>query len=109
MESASRLFAAVAIMSIVALRLIGMREQFRINSLCPAHESGLTKLELKVLALYLKRKLKTVQDVNLAIGRLGGHLNRKSDGPPGLITLWRGILKLQTLVEGYKMAGAAYL
>lgn len=109
LESANRLFAAVAIMSIVALRLLGMREQFRINALSPAHESGLTKLELKVLALYLKRKLETIQEVNLAIGRLGGHLNRKSDGNPGLIVLWRGMLKLQTLVEGYSMTGLGHV
>lgn len=109
LESANRLFAAAAIMSIVALRLIGMREQFRINELNPAHKSGLTKLELKILALYLKRKLETIQDVNLAIGRLGGHLNRKSDGSPGLVTLWRGMLKLQTLVEGYSIMESVYV
>lgn len=104
LESADRLFAAVAIMSVIALRLISLREQFRINALRPAEESGLTKLEQKVLALYLKRAIKTIHDVSMAIGRLGGHLNRKSDKQPGLLTLWRGMLKLQGLVEGYKMA-----
>jgi hypothetical protein len=29
-----------------------------------------------------------VAEVALAVGRLGGRLNRKSDGLPGWITLW---------------------
>jgi hypothetical protein len=103
LESANRLFAAIAIMSIVALRLIAMREQFRTNASNAADQAGLTTLELKVLLLYFKRKIETVYDVGLAIGRLGGHLNRKGDGPPGLITLWRGMLILQNLIEGYKI------
>ncbi|MNY76005.1 hypothetical protein D3C86_2154560 [compost metagenome] len=66
----------------------------------PAGESGLEPLEIMVLALKLNRELKTVRDVALAIGRLGGHMNRKGDGLPGLITLWRGAQKLQALVAG---------
>ncbi len=61
------------------------------------------ELELKVLSTFLERKLETVADVNLALGKLGGHLNRTSDGPPGMLALWRGTIKLQTLVEGYRI------
>jgi len=43
-------------------------------------------------------------EVALAVGRLGGRLNRKSDGLPGWITLWRGWKILQTLVEGVLIA-----
>jgi len=46
----------------------------------------------------------TVRDVALAIGRLGGHMNRASDGMPGWITLWRGMRELQLLVEGVRLA-----
>ena len=31
---------------------------------------------------------------------MGGYQARKSDGPPGWKTLWKGWLSLQTLVEG---------
>ena len=103
LESAHKLFAAIAIMGVLALRLIDLRERFRIDSIKPAKESGLSKLELKILATYLKRKLKTVMDVNLALGKLGGHINRKSDGPPGMMCLWRGLIKLNNLLEGYKL------
>lgn len=50
-----------------------------------------------------QRRLVTVEDVNLALGRLDGHLNRKNDGPPGMITLWRGYLELQALVKGAQL------
>jgi len=33
------------------------------------------------------------------VGRLGGHLGRKSDGPPGVRTLWSGLQDLQIAVR----------
>ena len=38
------------------------------------------------------------------LGRLGGHLNRRSDGLPGWQTLWRGMTTLQILVEGVRLS-----
>ena len=103
LESAHGLFAAIAIMSVIALRLVDLRESMRVNPEAPAEESGLDTLEIKVLSVYLKRELKTVKCVALAIGKLGGHLNRKSDGMPGIKTLWLGMTKLIALVEGAKL------
>jgi len=103
LETAHALFAAIAIMSIVALRLVDLREALRINPEMPAEESGLNALELKILSVYLKREIKTVKCVALAIGRLGGHQNRKSDGMPGLMTLWLGMSRFLNIVEGVKL------
>jgi hypothetical protein len=104
LETAEALFAAIAIMSVVALRLISLREQVRLQVDAPAEASGLTETELKVLNLKLNKPIETVKDVALAIARLGGHLNRKSDGMPGWQSLWRGMLSLQSLVEGFRLA-----
>lgn len=103
LEDAHRLFAAISVMSVDALRLLELREAMRVEPAGPAAASGLDALELKILRLKTKRVLKTVNDVNLALGRLGGHMNRKADGPPGLITLWRGMKKLRALVEGARL------
>jgi hypothetical protein len=103
LETAHALFAAIAIMSVVALRLVDLREALRIDPEAPAEESGLNVLELKVLSFYLKREIRTVKCVALAIGRLGGHQNRKSDGMPGLMTLWLGMSRLLSIVEGVKL------
>ncbi len=104
LEDVTRLFAAISIMSIVALRLIEIRESLRLDPSIPAQNSGLSPLELKILSLRLKRDLKTVKDVGLAIGRLGGHMNRKGDGMPGLLSLWRGMQRLMELMDGVKLA-----
>jgi hypothetical protein len=97
-------FAATAMMSVVALRLVDMREHVRQNPEAAAESAGLSQLELEVLRARIGKRLQTVGEVALAIARLGGHLNRKSDGPPGWITLWRGWFVLQTLVEGVLLA-----
>ena len=81
-----------------------MREQMRLAPEAPAESSGLSELELEVLRVRSGKPLVTVEEVSLALGRLGGHLNRKSDGQPGWITLWRGWQILQTLVEGALIA-----
>lgn len=103
LETAHAIFAAISIMSIVGLRILDLRERLRMNPEAPAKESGLDELELKVLEKYLKRELKTVKCVALAIGRLGGHQNRKSDGMPGVLSLWWGMSRLLGIMEGVRL------
>jgi Transposase Tn5 dimerisation domain len=104
LETAAAWFAIVAMKSVAALRLIELRERMRLTPEAPAEASGLSQLELQVLRARIDKPIKTAAEVALAIGRLGGHLNRKRDGPPGWITLWRGWQILQTLVEGVLIA-----
>ena len=37
------------------------------------------------------------------LARLGGHLGRKGDGPPGVTVLWRGFQRLSDLMEMYRI------
>lgn len=104
LERAESLFAAIAIKSVVALRLLDLRERVRVDEDAAAEESGLNELELAVLRERLNRPIKTVREVALAIGRLGGHMNRKGDGMPGWQTLFLGMTKLSHLVEGVQLA-----
>lgn len=104
LETAHAIFAAISIMSIVGLRILDLRERLRMNPEAAAKESGLDELELKVLEKYLKRDLKTVKCVALAIGRLGGHQNRKSDGMPGVLSLWWGMSRFLGIMEGVRLA-----
>lgn len=104
LETVQGLFAAIAFKSIVALRLIDLRERLRIAPDAAAEESELSEIALKVLKAALRRPINTVRDVALGLGRLGGHLNRKADGLPGWQTLWRGMSKLNSLVEGALLA-----
>ena len=106
LERGNRLFAAIAVMSVVALRLLDLRELGRAYPEAPATCTGLDELELEVLRLAVERELTTVADVLLALGRLGGHMNRRRDGMPGWITLWRGMKVLRLLVRGAKLERA---
>ncbi len=104
LKSAAAWFALTAMMSIAALRLISLREVGLTSPLEPPSASGLTSLELDVLAARTASSLTSVRQVLLALARLGGHLNRSSDGPPGWIVLWRGYLRLQYIIEGVQIA-----
>jgi hypothetical protein len=103
LETGARLFAAIAVMSVVALRLLDLRELGRMVPEAPATTTGLSDLELELLSLAVDRTLTTVASVLLALGRLGGHMNRRSDGMPGWITLWRGMKMLRLLVRGAEL------
>ena len=103
LETGPRLFAAIAVMSIVALRLLDLRELGKAVPEAPAGVTGLSVMELELLGLAVDRTLTTVASVLLALGRLGGHMNRKSDGMPGWITMWRGMKTLRLLVRGAEL------
>lgn len=104
LQTGRGLMAATAIKSVVALRLVELREQVHRQPTSPAVHSGLSEAELTMLRRVSGRSLVTVRDVALALGNLGGHLNRKRDGLPGWQTLWRGWLHLQALVTGAYLA-----
>jgi hypothetical protein len=104
LKTAARLYAAIAVMSVVALRLVALREAVRCDPAAPAARSGLDALELAVLGEAVGTTFGTVREVALAVGRLGGHLNRSSDGLPGWQTLWHGMVKLRTLAHGARLA-----
>ena len=104
LATGARLMAATAVMSIVALRLLDLREAARQTPEAPAAASPLNAVELRVLAAVTKRELRTIRAVTLTLGRLGGQLNRKGDGLPGWQTLWRGWQRLQEMVIGFELA-----
>ncbi len=72
----------------------------------------LSDQEVKVLEAKSTRKgqppkpVATIAEAVIMIARLGGYLARKSDPPPGSITLWRGWKRLVDLTEGWELATA---
>ena len=104
LQTAARLFAAVALLSVVALALVALREHSRQQPDAPAEQAGLSATYLWVLRQQRQRPLATVREVYYALAGLGGHLGRASDGPPGWQTLWLGLMSLRRLVEGVRLA-----
>jgi hypothetical protein len=104
LHTAAGLFAAVALLRVVALALVDLREKSRLAPDQPAEMAGLTPTELRVLRHQPPRPVHTVRQVYQALAALGGHWGRTGDGPPGWQTLWRGCQTLRLLVEGVHLA-----
>ncbi len=96
---------AVTVNAAVAARIVSLRDLARETPEAPAQQV-LGEDEIEVLVLRFGKGIKpselTIGQAVLWIGRLGGHLNRKSDGMPGVRTLWRGLHDLTLLVAGFQ-------
>lgn len=105
-ETAERMQACLAILSVVAVRVFQLRTALACQPNEPAEQVA-TQEEIQVLCRFLKQKSGsfTVKDFVRGVARLGGFLGRKHDGDPGVKTLWRGYQRLQDLLLGYELRG----
>ena len=89
----------------VALRLLQVRWHARQSPEQPAVQV-LPRDVVHMVALKTGGEVEqmTIEQCWKKIAQLGGYLGRKSDGPPGWKTLWRGWLHLQDLLEGARLA-----
>lgn len=94
----------IALLSVTAVMLLNLRQAARRSD---AHERNATEVVAPIYEEVLRahrykqpRSQLSVHEFYLAVARLGGHMNRKADGFPGWLTLWRGWQKLETLVAG---------
>jgi hypothetical protein len=95
--------AMIAILSVVALQLMQMRDLGRIEGGLDRPASSYVPTSwIRMLSLwrYKEERDLTVREFLLALGRMGGHQNRKHDGLPGWQTLWKGSLHLHAMLEG---------
>jgi hypothetical protein len=104
----ARLEPAIALLSIVALTLLNLRDASRHSDAKVRLATTVVSPEyVEVMSLQrygeIRPKL-TVHEFFYALARLGGHQNRKRDRQPGWLVLWRGWMKLQAMVDGYEAA-----
>jgi len=112
---AESLQKAVHVYSIAAMRIMQLVYQARQTPEVSC-DVVLTKQQWAVLYMLIHRKLvlpeqkpPTLADAVLWIGRLGGHLGRKSDGPPGLKTVWLGYQRICDAATIYKIMNSQNL
>ena len=109
LETAERLTKALILYSAVAVRIVALRDLARSEPNAPCTTIVSDAAWRTLFAQFEKRAsnadtpVPTVHQVVRWIGRLGGHLNRKRDGLPGVRTLWRGWRDLSILVMGYHL------
>jgi hypothetical protein len=109
-RSASKLGLLVVVDLLISVYLMGLMATSRSRPETPARE-WLTSFEERALYGYIKKRsdfpetgLKLGEVVKW-LGSLGGHLGRKSDGPPGPKSLWLGLLRLQDITDVWVAAG----
>ena len=106
--SLNRLEPAIALLSLVAVTLLNLRDASRRPDAKTRRATSIMATDyVKVLSTWRYRNSKedlTVHEFFYALARLGGHQNRKSDGQPGWLVLWRGWTKLQAMLDGYDVA-----
>ena len=112
---AAHLGPVVALLSVTAAVLLGVRDAGRQRDaeLTPATRLA-PPVYVRVLAAHTARRARehgprarppatpdmSVRQFVTELAMLGGFQARKSDGPPGWQTLWRGWEKLQLMVDG---------
>lgn len=107
LKTAQRLEVLLAFYCAVAVRLLGLTHWARTAPEAACTEV-LSDIEWRLLWSHHHRlpvprghSPPTVREAVLMLGRLGGHLGRKSDRLPGVRCLWKAWTRFQTLVEGY--------
>jgi hypothetical protein len=112
LSSARKLSRYICLKSIIATEVYQLKEASRKRPQDSCDEI-LTSSQWKMLVLIIQqldgKRLKvpkhppSMQQAANWIGRIGGHLGRKRDGPPGVTTLWRGYQELLHKAEGFQL------
>jgi hypothetical protein len=108
LQTADRLHSFVALMSVIGWRLHWMTYINRCQPDLPC-TAVLTAIEWEALYMRIHKSkqlpdtVPTVHQVVRWIARLGGFLGRKSDGEPGVTTLWRGWQRLQDFAATWEI------
>lgn len=103
-ETLPPLLAALAILSVVAVRVLSLRwaRDGRGDEGAEAVASPIEVEVVKKATGYRGRSMSVRQFVD-AVAKLGGYLGRKGDGPPGWRTLWRGWQRLADMIAGIEL------
>lgn len=104
LEKGERLEPLVGVLSVVAVRLLQLKQQARMRPEEPAQKT-VPACYVKTLAAYLQESQQMGnRHFFREVARLGGFLGRKGDGEPGWLTLWRGWQQLEMMTIGWEAA-----
>ena len=108
LKQADSLKKAIATYSFASFKIMQMTYQSRATPQASC-QIVLTKPEWQTLVTmathssHVTKRPPSLKQAVIWIAQMGGYLNRKSDGPPGLITIWRGYRKLTECVKLYSI------
>ena len=103
-----RLEPMIAVLSVVAVALLNLRDASRQPDAKTRPATDLFHIDyVRLLSAWRSKRVKddwSVQQFFLALARLGGHQNRSHDHLPGWLVLWRGWTQLQAMLDGAQAA-----
>jgi len=105
LRHAERLQRLLAFLSILAVRLLQLRDLSRSTP----HLLAIQHVDPLLVQIIALRSNKSPNNLSLGlfwmeVAKLGGFPARKSDGYPGWLRLWRGWLQLLDIAEGARLA-----
>jgi hypothetical protein len=107
-ETLERLCPAIALLSVIAWRVLYLSKESRRMPDIDAKEVC-DETERRVLEAWLKSQkvkqcvIKTLKDFVRGVAIMGGFMARKSDGNPGPKAIWQGLRRLEDLTSSYKL------
>jgi hypothetical protein len=105
-ETLERYLVAFSILTVVAWRVEYLKGATRTDPEAPC-DKYFTPEQWMAIMIFLHRRPvdptqpPTMQQFMVSIAQLGGYINKKSQGPPGSKTIWRGMSRFATIVEAY--------
>jgi hypothetical protein len=103
-ETAARMEACVAVLAVVAVRVLQLRCAAAVQPDAPAEQVA-TAPEVALVRRFTQHRGRhfSVRDFVRGVARLGGFLGRRCDGEPGVRALWRGYQRLQDMLLGVQL------
>jgi Transposase DDE domain. len=102
LQTWERMEVLLSICSVIAWKVLQLRWMARGEQVPP--DLFLSEAERAVLKeKYPELGNERGKDWAIATAKIGGYLDRSSDPPPGWQTLWKGLKKVQTWAEGYRL------
>lgn len=104
-ETLKRYLVVFAMLTVVAWRVEYLKGATRSDpeSSC---EKYFSRQEWTAIMAFLRRPIDPqapprMHEFMLAVAQLGGYIRKKSQGPPGSKTIWRGMARFETIVQAF--------
>jgi hypothetical protein len=103
-STAEKLIKLISLYSVIALQIMILTHLARTNPDASC-ETFFEADEWKILYKVAKKTKSvpgnppSIREAVFMIAKLGGFLGRKSDGFPGVVTIWRGLIKFHNIID----------
>ncbi len=106
LSEASRIKALLAVLAIVALRLLAMKFMALARPDDKIKPDDMDEVYIKILEKTCGKPKAgwTYKTYLVCVARMGGFLARRGDGMPGWLTIWRGWQRMIMIYQGYLLA-----